>query len=84
VATCAAGIVDPKRNFELIAGKVLHLDGSQHRFAFARNGNSISEFADALLSAGIRLGAPSDSAFGWRCRTMEIAATGRAPGDSHS
>ena len=34
----------PERNFEVIAGKVLNADGSQHRFAFARNGNSASEF----------------------------------------
>jgi hypothetical protein len=46
----------PERNFEVIAGKVLNLDGSQHRFAFARNGNSVSEFANAVVSAGIRLG----------------------------
>jgi len=49
----------PERNFEVIAGKVLHLDGSQHRFAFARNGNSAREFADAIVSAGIRLGTPA-------------------------
>jgi hypothetical protein len=46
----------PERNFEVIAGKVLNLDGSQHRFAFARNGNSENEFAEALVSAGVRLG----------------------------
>ncbi|AZG78822.1 hypothetical protein [Methylocystis rosea] len=49
----------PERNFEVIAGKVLNLDGSQHRFAFVRNGNSASEFADAIVSAGIRLGTPA-------------------------
>ena len=49
----------PERNFEVIAGKVLNLDGSQHRFAFARNGNSASEFADAVVSAGVRLGTPA-------------------------
>jgi hypothetical protein len=49
----------PERNFEVIAGKVLNLDGSQHRFAFARNGNSASEFADAIVSAGVRLGTPA-------------------------
>ena len=49
----------PERNFEVIAGKVLNLDGSQHRFAFARNGNSVSEFANAVVSAGIRLGTPA-------------------------
>ncbi len=48
----------PERNFEVIAGKVLNLDGSQHRFAFARNGDSASEFASAIVSAGIRLGTP--------------------------
>jgi hypothetical protein len=49
----------PERNFEVIAGKVLDLDGSQHRFAFARNGNSASAFAEAIVSAGIRLGTPA-------------------------
>jgi hypothetical protein len=33
--------------------------GSQYRFAIARNGNSASEFADAIVSAGVRLGAPA-------------------------
>jgi hypothetical protein len=37
----------PERNFEAIAGKVLNLDGSQHRFA------------NAIVSAGIRLGTPA-------------------------
>ena len=49
----------PERNFEVLAGKVLNVDGSQHRFAFARNGNSASEFADAVVSAGVRLGTPA-------------------------
>lgn len=49
----------PERNFEVIAGKVLNLDGSQHRFAFARNGNSAREFADAVVGAGVRLGTPA-------------------------
>ena len=49
----------PERNFEVIAGKVLNLDGSQHRFAFARNDNSASEFANAVVSAGVRLGTPA-------------------------
>lgn len=43
-----------ERNFEVVAGKVLNLDGSQHRFAFARNGDSANEFAEALVTAGIR------------------------------
>ena len=41
-----------------IAGKVLHVDGSQHRFAFARNGNATSEFAEAIVSAGVSVSAP--------------------------
>jgi hypothetical protein len=41
-----------------IAGKVLHVDGSQHRFAFARNGNATSEFAEAIVSAGVSVAAP--------------------------
>jgi len=49
----------PERNFEVIAGKVLNLDGSQHRFAFARNGDSANEFANAIVSAGVRLGTPA-------------------------
>lgn len=49
----------PERNFEVVAGKVFNLDGSQHRFAFARNGNSVSEFTNALVSAGVRLGTPA-------------------------
>jgi hypothetical protein len=49
----------PERNFEVIAGKVLNVDGSQHRFAFARNGSSESEFANALVGAGVRLGTPA-------------------------
>jgi hypothetical protein len=28
-----------ERHFEVIAGKVIDLDGIQHRFAFARNGD---------------------------------------------
>jgi hypothetical protein len=43
----------------VIAGKVLNLDSSQHRLAFACNGNSAHEFADALVIAGIRLGTPA-------------------------
>jgi hypothetical protein len=35
-ATCAAGTSQEGRRFEVIAGKVIHADGAQHRFAFAR------------------------------------------------
>jgi hypothetical protein len=47
----------PERNFEIIAGKVIGTDGSQHRFAFARNDGSVRHFARALLQAGVRDGA---------------------------
>jgi hypothetical protein len=49
----------PERNFEVIAGKVLHHDGSQHRFTFARNGDSEREFSSTIVSATIRPGAPA-------------------------
>src|SRR6202161_4492412 len=43
-----------ERHFEVIAGKVIDADGSQHRFAFARNGQAVSgeAFAQALSAAG--------------------------------
>ena len=44
----------PERNFEVIAGKVIDADGTQHRFAFARNGESVEQFARALVRAGVR------------------------------
>ena len=49
----------PERNFEVVAGKVLNRDGSQHRFAFARNGDLANEFAEALVTAGVRTGTPA-------------------------
>ena len=44
----------PERNFEVIAGKVIGADGTQHRFAFARNGGSAEQFARALVRTGVR------------------------------
>jgi hypothetical protein len=44
----------PERNFEIVAGKVIGPDGSQHRFAFARNGGAAEQFALALVRAGVR------------------------------
>lgn len=44
----------PERNFEIVAGKVVGSDGIQHRFAFARNGASVEQFARALVRAGVR------------------------------
>jgi hypothetical protein len=44
-----------ERHFEVIAGKVIDVDGIQHRFAFARNGQaaSVEAFAQALAAAGV-------------------------------
>jgi hypothetical protein len=46
----------PERNFEVIAGKVIHASGAQHRFAFPRNGGAADDFARALARAGVRSG----------------------------
>ena len=45
-----------ERHFEVIAGKVIAVDGTQHRFAFARNGHATSAaaFAQALAVAGVQ------------------------------
>jgi len=50
-----------ERHFEVIAGKVIHADGAQHRFAFARNGQAISAeaFRQALAAAGVHVGTPA-------------------------
>jgi hypothetical protein len=60
----------PERNFEVIAGKVIGSDGTQHRFAFERNGGSAEQFARALVRAGVRDRTPatvlSDSDAGLR------------------
>ena len=49
----------PERNFEVIAGKVIDASGTQHRFAFARNGGAADDFARALVRAGVRGGTAS-------------------------
>jgi hypothetical protein len=43
----------------VVTGRVLNLVGLQHRFAFARDGNLASKFADAIVSARMLLGAPA-------------------------
>jgi hypothetical protein len=50
-----------ERHFEVIAGKVINADGSQHRFAFARNGQAASAeaFAQALSAAGVHADTPA-------------------------
>jgi hypothetical protein len=50
-----------ERNFEVIAGKVIDAAGTQHRFAFARNGQagSAEAFAQALAAAGVHADTPA-------------------------
>jgi hypothetical protein len=50
-----------ERHFEVIAGKVIDVDGIQHRFAFARNGQAASAeaFAQALAAAGVHADTPA-------------------------
>ena len=50
-----------ERHFEVIAGKVIGADGTQHRFAFARNGHaaSVEAFAQALAAAGVHADTPA-------------------------
>jgi hypothetical protein len=50
-----------ERHFEVIAGKVIEAAGTQHRFAFARNGQAASAdaFAQALAAAGVHADTPA-------------------------
>jgi hypothetical protein len=50
-----------ERHFEVIAGKVIDVNGTQHRFAFARNGQAASAeaFAQALTAAGVHADTPA-------------------------
>ena len=50
-----------ERHFEVIAGKVIDVNGTQHRFAFARNGQAASAeaFAQALSAAGVHADTPA-------------------------
>jgi hypothetical protein len=50
-----------ERHFEVIAGKVIDAAGTQHRFAFARNGQagSAEAFAQALAAAGVHADTPA-------------------------
>src|SRR5271156_4229372 len=61
-ATCAAGTArEEERHFEVIAGKVINAAGTQHRFAFVRNGKATSAdaFAQALAAAGVHADTPA-------------------------
>ena len=50
-----------ERHFEVVAGKVIHADGAQHRFAFARNGQAVSAeaFRQALAAVGVGADTPA-------------------------
>jgi len=49
------------RCFEVVAGKVIHADGAQHRFAFARTGATATTeaFRAALAAAGVSAETPA-------------------------
>src|SRR5215204_621995 len=51
----------PERHFEVVAGKVIDARGTQHRFAFARNGQATASaaFRQALAAAGVRADTPA-------------------------
>src|SRR3954454_4216214 len=51
----------PERHFEVVAGKVIDTRGTQHRFAFARNGQaaSVEAFRQALAAAGVQADTPA-------------------------
>jgi hypothetical protein len=72
-----------ERHFEVIAGKVIAADGTQRRFAFARNGQiaSAEAFAQALVAAGVHADPPAtvlcdgDAGLWWLQRETLPAAT---------
>ena len=49
------------RRFEVIAGKVIHTDGAQHRFAFTRTGpaSTAAAFRQALAAVGVDANTPA-------------------------
>jgi hypothetical protein len=51
----------PERRFEVVAGKVIDARGTQHRFAFTRNGQAASAaaFRQALATAGVQADTPA-------------------------
>ena len=50
-----------ERHFEVVAGKVIHFDGAQHRFAFARNGQAVlaEAFRQTLAATGVNADTPA-------------------------
>jgi len=68
-----------ERHFEVVAGKVIHADGAQHRFAFARNGQATASeaFGQALAAAGVGADTPAtvlcdDDAGLWRLQRAAL------------
>src|SRR3954471_3414513 len=51
----------PERHFEVVAGKVIDTRGTQHRFAFTRNGQATSAaaFRQVLAAAGVQADTPA-------------------------
>src|SRR3954468_11875143 len=62
----------PERHFEVVAGKVIDTWGTQHRFAFARNGpaTAFAAFRQALAAAGVGAGHAGDGAVRRRRRAV--------------
>jgi hypothetical protein len=52
-----------QRRFEVVAGKVIGAGGVRHRFAFARNGQTVSveAFRQALAAAGVTVSCDGDA-----------------------
>ena len=50
-----------RRRFEVVAGKVIHADGAQHRFAFTRTGatTTTKAFQQALAASGVDANTPA-------------------------
>ena len=50
-----------ERHFEVVAGKVIDAEGTQHRFAFARHGQATATeaFRRALAAAGVGADTPA-------------------------
>jgi len=50
-----------ERHFEVVAGKVIHAGGAQHRFAFVRNGQAVASeaFRQMLAATGVNADTPA-------------------------
>jgi hypothetical protein len=70
------------RRFEVIAGKVIHADGAQHRFAFTRTGPAATGrgVPPGARCGGCQRGDTRDGAVRWRRRSVAAAARGAGGG----